>query len=200
MSQHITFITGNAGKAKEVGEILGSSFVIHNKKYDIEEIQGDLPKGNDQYEKALNHAIQIASVKARTCADHFGEPVLTEDTSLFLVELMNPGVFIKFWSNEQLYTASVGCTDKRIFALCIFTFCVPSGEPVTFVGRCDGYICSPVTGAGANGFGWDCLFVPIENSDGRSFAQMTNEEKNELSHRRRALDVLKVELPKLLGV
>jgi non-canonical purine NTP pyrophosphatase (RdgB/HAM1 family) len=186
----LLFVTGNAGKAREVGEILGGAFTIENKRYDIPEIQGDSPSGSTNYEKALNHSTQIAMAKARKCADDLGVAVLTEDTSLFLTELMNPGPFVKFWSNDAIYKASVGCVDKSIYAVSIFTFCKPGGTPVTFTGVCQGYVCSPETGKGTNGFGWDPVFVPVEG-DGRSFAQMTNDEKNKVSHRRRALDVLK---------
>lgn len=193
----LIFVSGNAGKAREVGEILGDCFDVQNRKYDISEIQGDIPTGDTPYEKAINHAIQIASAKSRLCADYFGEPVLTEDASLFLTELMNPGVFVKYWSNDQIFKASIGCTDKSLFALSVFTYCKPSESPTSFIGKCDGKICDPVIGAGPNGFAWDTIFVP-NDGDGKSFAQMDQNEKNKISHRRKALDMLKINLPKLL--
>ena len=57
-----------------------------------------------------------------------------------------------------------------------------------FVGRCDGSISAEIRGDG--GFGYDPIFIPDESQDGRTFAEMTNEEKSTLSHRSRALSAL----------
>ena len=63
----------------------------------------------------------------------------------------------------------------------------PDGTGLTAEGSVDGYI-SP-TRAGDRGFGYDPVFEPAEG-DGRTFSEMTIEEKHELSHRSRALAAL----------
>lgn len=73
-----------------------------------------------------------------------------------------------------------GFEDKTAQAECRIGFCVR--EPLVFVGRCSGTIVHP---RGDNGFGWDPIFQP----DGKetTFAEMSEDEKNEISHRSKAL-------------
>ena len=64
-----------------------------------------------------------------------------------------------------------------------------TGEAVeVFVGRCDGRIARE--SKGQDGFGYDPIFIPDENEDNRTFAEMTQEEKSSISHRGRALRAL----------
>ena len=68
----------------------------------------------------------------------------------------------------------------------MITMVFPDGETLVARGECEGHILD--TPVGENGFGYDPLFVP----DGfqRTFAQLTPEEKNKISHRAKALEKL----------
>ena len=70
---------------------------------------------------------------------------------------------------------------------CSMAYLAPGGEPLVVDGACEGRIND--VPRGDNGFGYDPVFEPIEG-DGRTFSQMSREEKNELSHRARALAAL----------
>ena len=77
--------------------------------------------------------------------------------------------------------------DQTAYAQCIFAFCEsPESEPIVFVGKCPGKIVPP---QGENMFGWDPVFMP----DGfdKTFAEISAEEKNAISHRGRALLLVK---------
>ncbi|KAK9288180.1 hypothetical protein L1049_016629 [Liquidambar formosana] len=77
--------------------------------------------------------------------------------------------------------------DKSAYALCVFSLALgPNAEPVTFLGRTPGKIVPP---RGPNDFGWDPIFQP----DGyeQTYAEMPKEEKNKISHRSRALALVK---------
>jgi non-canonical purine NTP pyrophosphatase (RdgB/HAM1 family) len=77
-----------------------------------------------------------------------------------------------------------GFEDKSAYAQCIFAY-APGGdaEPLLFVGRTDGRI---VPARGDNHFGWDPVFEPSGFDD--TYATMSKETKNTISHRFRALD------------
>lgn len=77
--------------------------------------------------------------------------------------------------------------DKTAYCQCVFAFCEgPDAEPVTFVGRCNGKIVPP---QGDNAFGWDPVFMP----DGydQTFAEIPLEIKNSISHRGKALTLVR---------
>ncbi|GJY59028.1 inosine triphosphate pyrophosphatase [Tanacetum coccineum] len=77
--------------------------------------------------------------------------------------------------------------DKSAYALCVFSLAIgPDHEPLTFVGKTPGKI---VPARGPNDFGWDPVFQP----DGydQTYAEMPKEEKNKISHRGRALALVK---------
>lgn len=82
----------------------------------------------------------------------------------------------------------LGCfEDKTAYAQCVVAFCDSAeAEPKVFVGRCEGEIVAP---RGENMFGWDPIFQP--KGYDQTFAEMDLEEKNKISHRSRALDLVK---------
>ena len=95
-------------------------------------------------------------------------------------------------NNEKLISLleDVPYKERRAKFVSVITMVYPDGETLVARGECHGHVIdAPV---GENGFGYDPLFVP----DGfqRTFAQLSPEEKNEISHRAKAL----VELEKLL--
>ncbi|KAG6544647.1 hypothetical protein Mapa_013952 [Marchantia paleacea] len=92
--------------------------------------------------------------------------------------------FLQKTGHEGLNNLLAAYEDKSAYALCVFSLALgPDAEPLTFSGRTEGKI---VPARGPGDFGWDPVFQP----DGydMTFAEMKKEEKNKISHRRRALD------------
>ncbi|CAK9194527.1 hypothetical protein BDL97_10G050700 [Sphagnum fallax] len=178
LTKPVTFVTGNAKKLEEVKMILGQSIPFQSLKLDLPELQGE-PE-------------DISREKARLAAREIGGPVLVEDTCLCFNALKGlPGPYIKWFllktGHEGLNNLLAAYEDKSAYALCVFSLALgPDSEPITFSGRTEGKI---VPARGPNNFGWDPVFQP----DGYdlTFAEMQKEEKNEISHRRRALDKVK---------
>lgn len=190
----ITLVTGNFEKVREFQQIIGDTFDVNNQKYDIEEIQG-LPK-------------EVASHKAYSIANILGKPVITEDTCLYFKELPGLGAFVKFLEIDSdgnhsaenqcknLQKIAKGCDDKTLIAVCIIAYCEPGGIPELFVGQYEGTFCSLESGLPKTNhkyFGWDP--VMFDEASGKSFAQMTAEEKNLISHRSKALNDFKMRFP-----
>lgn len=131
-----------------------------------------------------------------------GKTTISDDSGLMVDYLGGaPGVYSARFSgedgndaknNEKLLTllTDVPYKERRAQFVSVITMVFPNGESITARGECPGHIID--TPVGENGFGYDPLFVP----DGfqRTFAQLSPEEKNEISHRAVAL----VELERLL--
>lgn len=131
-----------------------------------------------------------------------GKITIADDSGLMVDYLGGaPGVYSARFAGEDGNDAKnndklisllkdVPYKERRAKFVSVITMVYPDGETLVARGECHGHIIdSPV---GENGFGYDPLFVP----DGfqRTFAQLSPEEKNEISHRAIAL----VELEKLL--
>ncbi|KAK6265948.1 hypothetical protein QUC31_016785 [Theobroma cacao] len=173
VSRPVTFVTGNAKKLEEVKAILGQSIPFQSLKLDRE------PE-------------EISKEKARLAAVQVNGPVLVEDTCLCFNALKGlPGPYIKWFlqkiGHEGLNNLLMAYEDKSAYALCAFSFALgPDVEPITFLGKTLGKI---VPARGPNDFGWDPIFQP----DGydQTYAEMPKEEKNKISHRYRALAMVK---------
>ncbi|KAI9202422.1 inosine triphosphate pyrophosphatase-like protein [Polychytrium aggregatum] len=180
MSKHITFVTGNANKLKEVSAILSGSgnIVLSNRALDLDELQGTTEF--------------IAKEKCRRAAAIIQGPVITEDTSLCFNALKGlPGPYIKWFleslGHDGLNKMLIGFGDRSAYALCTFAYSEgPGAEPILFEGRTDGTI---VPAQGPANFGWDPIFKP----DGfdQTYAEMDKDLKNTISHRFKALQKLK---------
>ncbi|KAK7696061.1 hypothetical protein QCA50_000702 [Cerrena zonata] len=181
----LIFVTGNAMKLQEVRAILGQSGIdINSKDLDIPELQGSTQ--------------EIAREKCRRAADLLQGPCITEDTAL-CYEALNglPGPYIKYFLKEcgldGLNKILAGFENKNAWALCTFAYSAgPGTEPILFEGRTDGKI---VPARGQGKFGWNPIFEA--DGTGKTFAEMSEDEKNAISHRFRALEKLKVHLQSL---
>jgi inosine triphosphate pyrophosphatase len=95
--------------------------------------------------------------------------------------------FLDKIGHKGLNQMLVGFSDKTAYAQCIFAYTPNSqSEPMTFVGRTDGRI---VDARGETSFGWDPVFEPLDSDE--TFAEMSKERKNCISHRHRALEKLR---------
>jgi inosine triphosphate pyrophosphatase len=179
----LTFVTGNAKKLEEVVRILASGpespFLLTSRKVDLPELQGD--------------PIKIAREKCLTAAAAVGGGVITEDTSLSFTALNGlPGPYIKWFldscGHKGLNNLLAAYDDKSAYAQTTVAFCSgPGHEPVVFDGRTSGKIVPP---RGPVDFGWDPIFEPNEG-EGKTYAEMTKDEKDSISHRSRAFQQLR---------
>ncbi len=169
----VLFVTSNEGKFKEAKSI-GSKYGIEVEWLEEEYLE---PQGNDLEE--------IAKKSAELLAERIREPFFIEDSGLF-IEALNgfPGPYSSFVfktiGNEGILKLMKGIENRKAYFLAVIAFF--DGERVlTFKGKVEGRIAEEMRGD--KGFGFD----PIFEYGGRTFAEM-GEEKNEVSHRRRALE------------
>ncbi len=176
----LTFITGNLGKLLEARQILG--FKIDSFSIRLPEIQGTRR--------------EIIRHKAEYAARALGRTVFVEDTSLCFNALDElPGPYIKDFlgklGNRKLVKLLHGFKDKKAKAVCSIGYCSPGKSPVIFEGVTYGKIVMP---RGRSSFGWDPIFMPKGYT--RTYAQMSKEEKNRNSFRKKALEKLRKYLKK----
>lgn len=170
-------VTGNENKWREAERILGSA--LDRTSLDLPEIQAA-------------HTREVAIEKAKVAYATLRRPVVVEDAGLELAALGGfPGPFVKFWEQlgglGSICRALDGAATRAASAVCVLALCGPDGL-VVVEGRIDGAIAQAPRGS--NGFGWDAIFVP--EGDSRTFAEMRADEKDALSHRRRAWEALRV--------
>ncbi|KAI0340833.1 Ham1-like protein [Trametopsis cervina] len=180
MAPHkLVFVTGNRMKLQEVRFILAANADVEltSQDLDVPEIQGSTE--------------EVALEKCRKAAEILQGPCITEDTALCFEALNGlPGPYIKHFLKslglEGLNTLLQGFPTNKAWALCTFAYSAgPGTQPILFEGRVDGSI---VPARGVEKFGWNPIFE-VEGT-GKTFAEMSEEEKNSLSHRYRALEKL----------
>lgn len=135
-----------------------------------------------------------AALKERAVVEATGLPVLADDTGLEVDALGgNPGVnTARFAGPSATYAENVarmlevmaGSVDRSARFRTVVALGFPDGVEIVAEGVLEGRIAEEPRGAG--GFGYD----PVFEVDGRTLAEMTPEEKNELSHRARAIRAL----------
>jgi len=183
--------TANPDKAREIAEILGPGVHLRERPRDVADVE---ETGETLAENAL--------LKARALVAATGRPAIADDTGLEVDDLGGaPGVrSARFAGEAASYAdnvaklidslAGAGGTRKarfRTVAVAVW----PGGREVVAEGSVEGHI--PTRPRGMGGFGYDPVFVPDEG-DGRTFAEMTAEEKHRLSHRGRAFRALAARL------
>lgn len=183
MKEQLTLITGNKGKVAEFSRLLGHE--LAHQSLEIEEIQH------------TNPAI-VAGHKAVEAYRQLGKPVLVDDTGLHILAWGRlPGALITH------YLENMG-VDNIIEALSPFED--KSGQAVTALGYCDENGFQIFTGKqygtisntphGRNGFGFDTIFIPVNQPNGndKTFAEMDDVEKDLFSPRAFAIQALKEQI------
>lgn len=135
-----------------------------------------------------------ARQKALYVWEHYGVSCFADDTGLEVRALNGePGVYSARYAGPQRLAADNVAKllkelrphpDRAARFRTVVALVEPTGEVREFAGVVDGVITEAPGGAG--GFGYDPVFRPREG-DGRTFAEMTTEEKNQISHRARAV-------------
>ncbi len=186
-----TFVlaTANPHKAQEMRDILTAL------GFDVLERPEDAPDVDETSETLEGNAL----LKAQVLASATGEPALADDTGLFVDALDGrPGVYSARYAGrsasdadnvEKLLAELDGVPDTMRVARfrSVIAVAYPDGGSFTVEGLLEGSIAkSP---RGSEGFGYDPVFVPA-GASGRTLAELTAEQKNELSHRGRALRAL----------
>lgn len=174
----ITFATGNKHKLQEINEIAAGSgieFVLP-------------PEGFDPVEDGKTFE-ENSLIKAREAARLSGMISLADDSGL-CVEALNgaPGIHSARYAEtaqgriDKLLDAIKNANNRKAKFVCAMTL-VDAGGKVLFQtrGECHGEIAKEQSGV--NGFGYDPVFLIGE----KTMAEMSEEEKNEISHRGRAL-------------
>ena len=178
----LVFVTSNPGKLREAEAVLGRS--LDHSELDLPELQTlDLE--------------EVVRGKAKAAWERLGRPVLVEDTGLELAGLGGfPGPLVRWLlasvGPEGICRIASCFEDPRATARCLVCATDGSGE-VFGEGVVEGAV-SPIP-RGEGGFGWDTAFVPADG-DGRSFGEMSDEEKNRISHRHKAFVALREALAK----
>ncbi len=135
-----------------------------------------------------------ATKKALALWEHAGDPALADDTGLEVDALGGaPGVHSARFAgsnadsndNRRKLLADLAGAETRTARFRTVLAYADEDGVRTFEGVCEGIVATEE--AGTAGFGYDSVFRPVEG-DGRTFAQMSAEEKNQISHRGRALD------------
>lgn len=137
-----------------------------------------------------------AIIKAKAISEMTGMYSLADDSGLEVYALdREPGVYSARYAgvpssdsanNDKLLANMVEITDRRARFTSVVALCSPSGEVITELGSVEGEIKHSLLGTG--GFGYDPIFFSYEL--GETFGTATNEAKNTVSHRARALDKL----------
>ena len=146
-----------------------------------------------QPEETANDFTGNAAIKALAASRASGLPALSDDSG-FCVEALGgrPGVYSARWAGpdgdadiamRRVHTEMEGASDTRAAFVAVLCLAWPDGTTHFVEGRCAGHIVWPPRGK--NGHGYDPMFVPQGSL--RTFAEMTPEEKNALSHRGKAL-------------
>jgi len=189
----LIFATNNRHKAEEINAALPPGFTIIT----LSEagIDIDIPEPHNTLE-------ENAAEKARTIRDLTGSDCFSEDTGLEIHALNNePGVHSARYAGEdrsftnninKVLTKLNGQADRKARFRTVICLELAGAEHF-FEGICEGSILEAPAGEG--GFGYDPIFVPDGSS--RSFGEMTMDEKNRFSHRKKALEGLVSFLSKL---
>ena len=183
----ILFVTGNKNKLSEVKALLSEHVELIDLS-SLDEDVDDLPENGDTLEK---NAIE----KAKYVYDNFGINCFAEDTGLEIDYLKGePGVFSARYAgfsknpdaNMDLVLAKMEGVTNRAARFRTVIALILDGREFLFEGKCNGVI--SIQKSGTKGFGYDPIFIPEGYEV--TFAELSKEEKNTISHRGKAIKKL----------
>lgn len=187
--------SNNPGKLREFREIFSEDRIVSLQELSLDiEVEED---GQTFEENALKKAREVAKISGMTS--------ISDDSGLCVDALGGaPGVYSARYAGEhasdqeriqKLLQELKGETCRTARFVSVVALCTPQGETVTARGECEGEILTEPKGQG--GFGYDPVFYVKEFK--KTFGQLTGEEKNSVSHRGRAIRVLKEKLTEAEG-
>ncbi|MGV0938630.1 RdgB/HAM1 family non-canonical purine NTP pyrophosphatase [Empedobacter falsenii] len=181
----LIFATHNNNKVKEVTKLL-PSYLSMKSLTDINFF--------DEIEETGTTFEENAQLKAKTIFDKTGKNIFADDSGLVIEALDGaPGVYSARYAGTGKDEDNIakalkeleGKTNRKAYFISIFCL-ILDGKEYFFEGRVNGTIATEIMGD--NGFGYDPIFIPDGFS--KSFAQMSPEEKNAISHRGKAVEKL----------
>lgn len=187
--QKIVLATGNAGKVKEFAGLLAEFplEVVPQSEFNV----GDVAEDGTTF-------IENAIIKARHAARITGLPAIADDSGIE-VDALNgqPGIFSARYAGEhgnaeanlqKLLTTMEGKTERAARFQCVLVFMRHGEDPSPIIAQAswEGSIAQGKSGVG--GHGYDPIFTVA--GDSRSAAELSDDEKNAVSHRGKALQLL----------
>jgi XTP/dITP diphosphohydrolase len=192
----IVLATSNKHKVREIQQVVKDFPVEVKSLSDFGPLPGVVEDGATFDDNAYKKALHYAKV--------LGLPAIADDSGLVVDALGGkPGVYSARYAGENAtdeenckkLLQELGTTSNRKASfVCVLSIAVPSGPALTYEASCDGTILEQPRGDG--GFGYDPLFYFEEL--GKTFAELTIEEKNTVSHRGKVLAELSAEFPKVM--
>lgn len=192
----LVLATRNEGKVSEFDALLSGLGCEIKSLRDF----GPIPPVEEKGESFEDNAVE----KARFTSRVLGFPCLADDSGLVVDALGGlPGVRSARYAGDgasdeenwrKLLKAMEGVRERAARFECVIAISVPTGPTLIYEGRCEGLIAEAPSGTG--GFGYDPVFFypPL----GKTFGEMSPEEKNRISHRGRAMAELRAEFAKVL--
>ena len=192
MSKRIIVATGNAGKMKEFKEVLGDldADIVSMKEAGIEE---DVEENGTTFE-------ENALIKARAIAKKANDAIVLADDSGLEIDYLNkePGIYsARYLGHDTSYDyknkvileklKDVPKEQRSARFVCALAAVFPDGKEVVKRATIEGEIGYEI--AGENGFGYDPIFFLPEY--GKTTAELAPEDKNKISHRGRALEMIR---------
>ena len=198
MAEKLIFATSNQGKLREIRRILGD--------LGMEVISMAEAGFHDEIEEDGTTFAQNAAIKARAVWKQTGGLVLADDSGL-VIDYLNgePGVYSARYMGDAPYSEKNRALIQRMeqaegkersarFA-CVIAAVLPDGREISTEGVMEGQIAHEPAGEG--GFGYDpILYLP---DYGKTSAELTMDEKNRISHRGKALELMKEKLKEAFG-
>jgi XTP/dITP diphosphohydrolase len=193
---NLVLATRNKGKTSEIKSLLSGFPVIIRNLDDF----GPIPEVKEDGETFDDNAYKKAAFAAKI----LGFPALADDSGLVVEALGGaPGVHSARYAGEnasdkerclKLLNEMHGKRNRKAAFECVISIAVPTGAALTYEARCEGLITEKIMGV--NGFGYDPIFYypPLK----KTFAELTQEEKNRISHRGKAFKDLKEEFDKIV--
>jgi XTP/dITP diphosphohydrolase len=185
----LIFATGNKHKLREMRELLPGI-----------ELEG-LPEGIELPPEDGDSFAAIALDKARAAHGATGEATIADDSGIGAVALGGrPGIYSARYGGEgasdeenleKLLVEVAAAGDERgAYYVCALALIEADGTEHVFEARCEGHLIERPRGEG--GFGYDPAFVPDATGPGdkRTYSEISQAEKNEISHRGRAARLL----------
>ncbi|MCD8203858.1 MAG: RdgB/HAM1 family non-canonical purine NTP pyrophosphatase [Coprobacillus sp.] len=186
MNYEIILATNNKGKVKEVRDVLAPHGII---VYGLSDLNLDIDfiEGDGSY-------LENAAIKAKEVSKYTSYPILADDSGLEIEALDNrPGVHSSRYMKEcgsnikameQILSDLEGSKNRKAKFICTMCLYNVEDKPLYFTGEIEGEIAGEIHN-GENGFGYDPIFLVKEK--GMTFSELSEEEKNKISHRARAL-------------
>ncbi|MGY0693153.1 XTP/dITP diphosphatase [Virgibacillus sp. FSP13] len=190
----IIIATKNQGKAKEFNDFFNPFGWDAISLLDLPETIPDVEETGTTFE-------ENAALKAETIATRMESPVLADDSGLIIDALDGrPGIYSARYAglekNDQANVnkvleelENVPLNQRCARFICVLAIARPNQQTTFYKGICEGKIA--LSPKGSHGFGYDPIFIPdgYENT----MAQLTPDEKNKISHRKKAISQLELE-------